>query len=73
MDVGQQDGVTAPSALPLQEGMGQGVQLVHLLLDLQVGPLVEARGGAGGSPSTHPTVGGWRLAPKRHTQQKIPH
>lgn len=47
----------APSALPLQEGMRQGVQFVHLLLDLQVGPLAEARGGADGSPSTHPAMG----------------
>lgn len=58
----------APSALPLQEGMRQGVQFVHLLLDLQVGPLAEARGGADGSPSTHPAMGRWRSAPKCHSQ-----
>lgn len=67
-DKGQRERATAPSALPLQEGMCQGVQLVHLLLDLQVGPLAEARGGAGGSPSTHPAMSKWRSAPKCHSQ-----
>lgn len=67
-DKGQWERAAAPSALPLQEGMRQGVQLVHLLLDLQVGPLAEARGGAGGSPSTHPATGRWRSAPKCHSR-----
>lgn len=57
-DVGHWEGAAAPWALPLQEGVGQGVQLVHLLLDLQVGPLAEARGCAGWVPR-HPPNCGW--------------
>lgn len=67
-DKWQRERAAALLALPLQEGMRQGVQLVHLLLDLQVGPLAEARRGAAGYPSTHPVMGRWRSAPKCHSQ-----